>query len=457
MAHSETKENKSGRRSGKGIGLVILLLILGAIGFLVCSVVMAPLQLDDPQAMAASAPMSVGERFRFSAADGTAQIKLDKGDLWSFILDHEGNDFLDQINEELSAYSLSVSGCGMQLDEDMLQMNLEMHFKKIRLAVKVPCDLEIKGGHMVVKPTGVKLGVISLPVEEQLSDVEREYDMKLPVIDDVSLAGLTKDGILVTGSVDQNIHGLVSNDDTFQRVILFSKSMQNLVNLVQEKVTWKDVLLGFEEDPANAEEFYEGIFMLSDDVKRKIYLENRDDVLTRRLFPGLDFSDIKKNRNDLILQLGTDVALLKEFFTDLFDDYNDKKFKLSDGEFFLDDQPFHAGVYSEGKYGDLFEKLDPDRVFLILVDAYDGYVRHTDPLKRMTDKKQQFTQEVDFNKSYILGCVIFAESGDPFLVYDADIHLEAMDAYIRRTMLHPLTQEEVEALQVPGQFGVWTK
>ena len=456
VANSETKKKKSGCGSCLIVLLVFVLLIVGAVGFLAYTIVMAPLKLDDPQAMAASAPMSVGERFRFSSADATAQVKLDKGDIWSFILEHAGDDFLDAINEEISSYSLSVSRCGIQLDEDELQLNLEVFYQeKIRLVVKAPCDLEIKDGHIVAKPTGVKLGIISLPVDSLLSGVEVEEDMVLPVIDNVNLEGFTKDAILLTGKVDQNIQDMVAMDETFERVTLFSESLQNLVRLMDNREEWKNILHSFEEDPASAEVFYRGIFSLSDELKRKEYLEDMDG-LTLRIFPGLDLAGVKESRNDLIMELGEDVSLLKEFFTDVFDDYNDKKFTLSDGEFLLDGQPFHAGQYSEGKYGDLFEKLDPDQVFLVLVDAKDGYVKNTDPLKKMTDKKEQFTQKVDFNKPYILGCVIFADNGDAFLVYDADIHLEFMNAYVRRTILKPLTQEEVEALQVEGQFGVWT-
>ena len=454
MENSEKKEKKSGCGSCLIVLLVIFLLIVGAVGFLVYSVLMAPLDLDDPQAMAASDSMSVSERFCFSAADGTAQVKLDKGDLWSFILDKEGDDFLDSINKELSSYDLSVSGIGIHLNEKMLRLDVEAYYKNIRLALKVPCDLEVNNGHMVLKPTGVKLAMFTLPVEEMLSDVEREYDMNLPVVDHVDLAGFTEGGILLTGVVDQNIHGLVSVDDRFKSVIMFSKSMQNLVNLVQAKEEWKDVLLGFEEDPANAEEFYEGILLLSDDVKRNLYLENRD-VLTRRFFPEIDFDNIEEQRNDLKNQLGMDVTPLREFMTDVLDDYNDKKIKLSDGEFILNGEPFHAGQYSEGKYGGLFEKLDPDRAFLVLVNAENGYIYKTAALKRMVDKKQQFTQEVDFNLPYILGCVIFAESGEPYLVYDAAVELTPSN-YLRRMYLYPLTQEEVASLQVPGKFGVYT-
>ena len=456
MANNETKEKKSGCGSCLLILLVFVLLIVGVVGFLAYTIVMGPLKLDDPKAMAASEPMSVGERFRFNAADGTAQVKLDKGDIWSFILEHAGDDFLDAINDEISSYSLNVSGCGIQLDEDELQLNLEVFYQeKIRLVVKAPCDLEIKNGHIVMKPTGIKLGLIPLPVDSLLSGVEVEEDMVLPVIDDVNLAGFTKDAILVTGKVDQNIQDMVAMDETFDRVTLFSESLQNIVRLMDNEEEWKNILRSFEADPASAEVFYRGIFSLSDELKRKEYLEDMDG-LTLRIFPGLDLVGVKESRNDLIKELGDEFALLKDFFTDLFDDYNDKKFTLADGVFLLEDQPFHAGLYSDGKYGGLFEKLNPDEVFLVLVDTADGYNRFTDPLKKITDKKQLFTQKVDFNKVYILGCVIFAENGDAFLVYDAEVHVEGK-YYLRSTTLNPLTPEEVAALQVEGQFGVWTK
>ena len=40
---------------------------------------------------------------------------------------------LNIINEELSAYSLSVSGCGIQLDEKGPQLNLELFYEDIRV------------------------------------------------------------------------------------------------------------------------------------------------------------------------------------------------------------------------------------------------------------------------------------------------------------------------------------
>lgn len=55
MAHKEMPEKQPKRRSRAGIVLLILLLLLiGTAGFLYYNAVKAPLDLDDPQQMAAS-------------------------------------------------------------------------------------------------------------------------------------------------------------------------------------------------------------------------------------------------------------------------------------------------------------------------------------------------------------------------------------------------------------------
>lgn len=454
MANRENSENLPRKRSRAGIVLLVLLLLLaGTGGYLYYSVVKAPLALDDPQKMAASAPMSAGERFRFFPADQTVQVRVDAADLWSLILDQTGTDFLDSINKKLSASGLSVSGCAIRMDEEGLRLDMELFYQNIRLVAKVPCDLEVSGRHISLNPTGVKLGVIPLPVGGLLSGLKLEYDLSLPVITDVAQVGFTEGAMLLTGTMEQDVRNLVPLDDKLNQTAVFCESLQPLADCLREQDGFDAILSYLEQSPGSVEELYRQLFTLAKPEATAEYLDSRHG-LTQRFFPGIDFSGLETEQSALIEELNTRTISLEQFFTEAVNSYNDKKFRLSDGEFLLNKKPFQAAQFGDGRYEALFQLLNPEEVFLILVDVEDGYIRKTSSFYRIADEKQQFTQEVDFNKTYILGCVLRSVDGEPFLMYEVEV--QEGNSYFRKIILRPLTEADVEALKIPGKFGVWT-
>ncbi len=454
MAQHEQTENRPKRRSRAGIVvLLLLLMILGAVGFLYYSIVKAPLDLDDPGKMAESVHMTPGERFRVSSADRTVQVRMDAGDLWSLILANTGEDFLDTVNKELDPYGLSVSGCAIHMDEEGLRLDLELFYQETRLVAKVPCALEATEAGLCLTPTAVKLGVLSLPVKGLLSNVKLEYDLKLPVISDVTRIDFVPDAILLSGPMEPDIRALVPQDKTLYQTALFSEDHQPIADALQTEAGFAALLSHLEREPGSMENLYRELFILSDSETMATYLDSRFG-LTERFFPGIDFSAVAQEQAELREQTKNNAILLEQFFTNLVGDYNDKKFKLAEGEFLLKKKPFQAAGYSSGKYDALFETLDPESVFLILVDVEDGFIRSTSSFDRMAEEGLEFTQSVDYNKTYILGCVLRSVDADPFLLYDVEI--DNGNTYSRNTILRPLTEEQVSALQVPGKFGVWT-
>ena len=454
MDQNEMAGKKPKKRSRGGIVLLVILLILaGGVGFLYYSVVKAPLDLDDPQQMAASAPMSAGERFRFYPADQTVQVKLDAADIWSLVIAQAGPDFLDTINKELSAYSLTLSGCGIRMEEESLRLDLELFYEDIRLVAKVPCTLEVSGRNVSLQPTGVKLGVISLPVAKLLSSVKLEYALDLPVINDMQQVSFVQDALLITGSMVEDFSALVPVSKKLSHIALFFENLQPLADALQNQEDYAALLSRLEQNPGSVEEVYHNLFVMAAPEKTTAYLDKRYGM-TERFFPGIDFSGLEAEQTALTEQV-TPLSLdLERFLTMVVGDYNDKKFKLSDGEFLLKKKPFVAGEYGVGKSDALFEVLDPESFFLVLVDAEDGFIRSTSSFYRMAAENLEFTQPVDYNKTYILGCVFRRAGGDPFLMYESEVENET--SYVRVMKLVPLTEEEVNALQVPGKFGVWT-
>ena len=455
MAHNETSAGKSGRRSGAGIFfLILLLLLLGSAAFLYYSVVRAPLDTDDPVKLAASAPMDAGQRFSFSPEDGTVQVKMDTADIWSLILAHAGNDFQELINEELTAYGLSLSGCAIHMDEEGFRLDLELYYNgKLRLVAAVPCTLEISGSRFCLTPTGLKLGVIPLPVGGLLSSLKLEYDISLPVLSEVTQITFVPDAVMLTGVMEPDVRMLAGGEDTLYRAALFSDSLQSLTDVLLNPQGYNALLSHLQQNPGDVEELYRRLFLLADSGVTGEYLEIRHGM-TQRFFPGIDFDAIAREQQTLDGELTLLSRTLEQFFTHVANSYNDKQFRLTGGVFYLNWKPFRADQVGGGQYDALFHVLDPESFFLILVDAKDGFIRKTSSFYRIADKNQQFTRDVDFNKTYILGCVLRSVNGEPYLLYEMEIKLD--NSYVRKIKIQPLTEADVSALQVPGKFGVWT-
>ena len=442
-------EEQKKKRSPLGIILLILLLLLaGGAGFLYYSVVKAPLTLDDPVAMAAAQPMSPEERFTFSP-DGTVQMKLDAGDCWDLVLSHAGEDFLEVVNGELSSYGLSVSGAAITMKQEGLGLDLELFYQETRLVARVPLSLEISGKHLSLAPSGVKLGLISLPVKGLLSNLKFGWDMELPVISQVQQVSFTEGALVLTGEME-DIRSLVPREERLYQAAVFSGSLQGLGDalLAQDG----SILPGLEEAPGSVEALYRDLFTLAGPEVTQGYLDSRLG-LTQRAFPGIDFSAVAEKQATFGEEMDQKSTMLQQFFTEIVNDYNEKEFRLADGEFIRKKTPFHPSQYGNGKYDELFAFLDPDSMFLVLVDAQDGFIRKTSSFYRLCDENQQFTREIDFNRTYILGLVFRGVDGDPFLMYETEI--QKNNTYSRSFRLVSLTEEALAELQVPGKFGVY--
>ena len=450
MAKREKSEGKPKRRSRVGLVLlIILLLLLGTVGFLIFTVVKGEVALDDPQAMAAAAPMSAEERFSFSAADRTVQMKVNTADIWNVVLNNAGADFLDLVNQELAAYSLRVSGCGIQIDESGAQLNLELFYESIRVAAKVPFDLEASGQHFSLKPAGVKVGVIPLPVEELLSSVVLEADLPLPVISNVTGISYGQDAILISGDMREDLLSLIPPRHPLQRLAIFDESWQSFAAALDTEEGYTTLLTYLEQNPGKIEDLYSNLFVFAGYDMTQEYLESHMD-LTQRVLPGADFTSNEAKRAELMKEENPLLSILERFFASVVSDYTGKDFKMIDGEFLKKLQPFHANNYGAGSYDDLYAVLNPDDFSLVLVDVENGYTEKTPIFHELVDSDQEFTQTVDFEKTYILGMMFRGVGGTPFLIYEIEENNE------RNLALHLLTEEEFSSLHVAGKFGVWT-
>ena len=110
MSNQRKKTSRSVLLSIGVFLLTTLLIIGGSICFLYFAVTTNPLTIDDPAALAEQTPMPASRRFVFDAAKETAQIRLDKSDLWWLLLPEMEENFLDDVNRELENYQIRVTG-----------------------------------------------------------------------------------------------------------------------------------------------------------------------------------------------------------------------------------------------------------------------------------------------------------------------------------------------------------
>jgi len=452
--YQESEKNPKKRFGAGAVALVILLILAGAAGLLYYSACKAPLDLDDPRKLADAAPMGPEERFVFSAAEGTAQVKLDKADLWFVILSNTGDDFMDTVNEELSPYGLNISGCAIRADENKgMWLDLELFYKQNRAVAKVFCDLEFSGSQMTLKPTTVKLGIMPLPVGKLLSGVKLEYDLVLPVLDQVTQVAYCDDAVLLTGTMEQDVRTLVPRDRKLEKAVLFCEQLQPVADALETQEGFSAILTYLQQHPGSVEELYRDLFTLTQYDTSRAYLADRQG-LTQRFFPGIDFEAVAAERYSLEEELGAKFVLLERFFSEAVSEFNGARLVLSGGEFLQKDTPFLTTQFGYQLYADLAQALDPESFGLVLVDVENGYSRNTAALGQMTDGEQAFTQSVDLEKSYVLGMLMGSVDGEPYLMYETEYSENGL--YHRVVTQVKLTPEEAAALQVPGKFGVWT-
>ena len=213
------------------------------------------------------------------------------------------------------------------------------------------------------------------------------------------------------------------------------------------------MLAHLEKDPGSIETFYREMLLVTGSKNTEEYL-NRRLGITQRVFPGIDFSTLEASRTEMLEREETLSAMLEKLFSTVVSNYNWKGYELSNGEFLRLGEPFRAADYGDGSYTAMFDVLDPDSFFLVLVDVENGFIRNTPTLDQLADEHQQFTKPVDFSKTYIVGCVFRSMSGIPLLMYE--IEVPTSDSYYSDMMILALSEEEFSALQVPGKCGVWT-
>ena len=438
----------------RGIGLFLLILLL-AIGGCIFAVVTDDVAIDDPAALAAQEPMAASQRFTFDAAGETAQIALDKSDLWWLLLPEMEEDILLDVNRKLENYHLSVTGYGLDLTEEGVCLDLEAKFKSLRLPVHILTALEVDAAGASVTLANVKLGPFRIPVEKLLDAADLRMDVDWPVVTDITDVSYRQDAVLLTGTLTQDMFSCVQEACRNHAIGWFSTSHQEVFRAARAEDGFREVLPGLQQDPGSVEGLYRDLFTMAMVYEYQDYMKVTKN-LSHRFFPSIDFAALEKESNAVRSQWVYYDAMMDKLVEQVSADFNSRRFRLKNGEFYLKNAPFDVlSYFSEdeaAKMEQMFRIIDRDKFRLILVASPDGYTAKSPALNGICTWNQELTQELNRGKAYAVGCIFQGKNGEYALRYES----AGTDGKgIRSFKTVTLSEAEYDSLVQEGKIGVW--
>lgn len=438
--------------------LIILLIIAGLFVFLYYTVTTGTVTIDDPTALVAQTPTAASQRFVFDATKETAQISLDKSDLWWILLPEMEENFLENVNQNLENYHLSVTGYGFDITKDGIRIDVEAMYKSIRLPVHILTSLDFDASGLSLSLTKAKLGPFRIPITNLLSSVDIRLDVDWPVITDITAVTYRQDTVLLTGTLTQDMLSCVQMACQNDAIGWFSTSHQDVFRAARVSDGFRELLPGLEQDPGSIEALYHDIFTLALVSEFEDYLETSR-YLPYRFFPGIDFASLEEDGDSIRSQWVFYNVLVDKLVTQISHDFNSRRFSLKNGQFYLKKSPFDVLNYftddTSLKIQNLFKLIDHDKFHLVLVGSINGYAADSPALNKICAKNQELTQKLDRKAAYPVGCIFQGINGEYFLRYES-MQISGRDNTTSKVLKTvSLSEPEYASLVQEGKIGVW--
>lgn len=439
--------------------LVILLIIGGGLGILYYTIKTDTVTMDDPSALAAQEPMPASRRFVFDAAKETAQVTLEKSDLWWLLLPEMGESFWEDVNRELENYQLSITGYGFNITEKGICIDVEAMYQSLRLPVHILTSLDFDASGFSMTLTEAKLGPFRLPAAGLLRSADNlRMDVDWPVISHITEVSYQQDAIVLTGTLTQDMLACVQKACRDDAIGWFSTSHQDLFRVARDSDGYRDLLPGLEQDPGSVETLYHDLFTLAQVMELEEYMASAKD-LPHRFFPGIDFDDLEAESDSVRDQWVFANVMTDKLVAEVSIAFNNRRFKLKNGEFYLGKSVFDPLNYFGGdtalKMEQLFHIIDKEKFHLVLVGSIDGYASESPALNKVCDKKQALTQKLNRKEAYPVGCIFQGVNGEYFLRYESMEILAGGSQVSKFFKTVILTEEEYASLVQEGKIGVW--
>ena len=438
--------------------LVLLLIIGGSLCFLYFSITKDTVTIDDPVALAAQPPMPAAQRFVFDAGNETAQISLNKSDLWWFLLPEMEENFLESVNEALQDYQLCITGYGLDITEAGVYIDFEAMYQSVRIPLHILTDWNVDASGVSVNLSKAKLGPISLPVKKLLSSVQVRMDIDWPVVADITDVAYRQDTVLLTGTLNQDMLSCAQEGCKEDAIGWFSENHQTAFRAAREDDGYRGLLPGLEADPGSVETLYHALFTMAMDYEYEDFMEASKN-LACRFFPEIDYDGLQQERDAYREQWTYYDALADKLVTDISKDFNNRRFSLKNGEFYFRNTVFDVlGYFTNDtavEMQQMFNIIDHEKFRLVIVGSINGYSVNSPILSSICGQNQQLTKELNRSKAYTVGCVFQGRNGQYFLRYESMKISGQNNQMTKWLKTAALTAEEYASLIQEGKIGVW--
>ena len=417
------------------VGILLLAALVAAAvaaGLFYRSMRSVPAVTDDIHSIRQSESMPVSERFRFHADDRTAEIRLDKDDLWRLLLNSGFEKDIDGLIRRADSLGMTVHGYGIEALENSFALNIDLQYSVFRSAVRIPLSVSFRKNGFVISPTAVKLGDYTLPDSlfvERFGFSLRSYEIRWEdgwyFITDIRDSSYADGVFTIRGSFNTDIlSGLDipyrQNDIPMSR---YSDFFQMTLRALEERQSgqgdgfseWMPLL---ESDPSRIRALLEEMFSISYDrgcLKRNY-----------SVFQSFGFADLfspdpfSSVHAQFLSQLSFRENMQNLLLRELASLYGSSSLLFRNGVLTYKSSPFDPAAWAEELFGsEETGWLTGNGFRLVFVDSPRAYSEDSPRLRNILSGSAEFSSPVVEKERYPLGFIARGMDGTPFLMYRA--------------------------------------
>ena len=285
--------------------LIVVLLFIAGCTWLFLANKKMDFESDDVFRLANAAPMPDSERYSFAADADSMTISVDKRDIYWYLVEQYGDDFMDGIKEEFEEEGLKFERFALDFTDGKANLRARIGYGSLSLNVLIPCELSYDDTKITLTPSGLK--AFGLDFSDQLDASFSDYSFDVPyehlMLDRVDSLQIGDGCLRFTGPMSVNYMGMAREGFTKEELekMLEDSRCSYAANILYKytedpaegKHYWMSLL---EKDPSLFKTIFEQLFsMISPQTFGGFHITEKNAGMIYRLIPSYDPLSYQEN------------------------------------------------------------------------------------------------------------------------------------------------------------------